>query len=366
MSTPGHDPHAARAMTLLRKRRRPTPGAAVRLWATGILSALVIAGVVFVLIANRDDIPALWERVRDAPPWLTALLFILPIVNWLIVSAAFWFPSRTRTGDDGTPVGPGEMVALIGMAWLVNHVPLRPGMVGRVAYHKRYNAISLRSSAVVLALNGILSLVAMILQGAMVGAVSVLSDEPRPALCWTLLAISPFAGAAVALLARSAGWKHWDALAVLALRLADFAVWVLRYQVLFAIADQTLTPVQAVALGVISQVVLILPFAGNGAGAREGVVGFVAVRMGLDASDASAFSGAAITLDIIHRAAEFLIAIPVGIGSLIYLDRAMARHERARRDRRRARRRARTASDQTPPDPPTPPAVPPTVHPPTA
>src|SRR4029079_8775600 len=76
-----------------------------------------------------------------APPALIALALALPLVNWVLSSLGLWVQMR-RHG----PVGAVEVALLVGAAWVLNYLPLRPGMIGRIAYHKSVNGIEVVDS----------------------------------------------------------------------------------------------------------------------------------------------------------------------------------------------------------------------------
>jgi hypothetical protein len=89
-------------------------------------------------------------------------------------------------------------------------------------------------------------------------------------------------------------------------------VWTLRYWVVFAIADSPVTMAQAAAVAAVSQVAMSVPLVGNGLGLREWAVGLL--RASLPAwYGVAAASSAGLTADLVNRAAELLVAVPVGL-----------------------------------------------------
>src|SRR5690606_18485027 len=77
-------------------------------------------------------------------PGLLAAAILLPVLNWVVVSVSFW----VMMGRYGR-IGLREMAALIGVAWLLNYLPLRPGLIGRLGYHKAVHGVAIRDSAFV-------------------------------------------------------------------------------------------------------------------------------------------------------------------------------------------------------------------------
>ena len=100
--------------------------------------------------------------------------------------------------------------------------------------------------------------------------------------------------------------------AAMGLRVADLIVWTLRYWVVFAIADSPVSMAQAAAVAAVSQVAMSVPLVGNGLGLREWAVGLL--RASLPAwYGVAAASSAGLTADLVNRAAELLVAVPVGL-----------------------------------------------------
>src|SRR4029453_11464408 len=74
-----------------------------------------------------------------------ATLFGTAILN-VVLSGLLFSLLMSRYGK----VGLLEMQALIASATLLNFVPMRPGLFGRIAYHRMYNQIAVTHSATVI------------------------------------------------------------------------------------------------------------------------------------------------------------------------------------------------------------------------
>ena len=151
---------------------RPPGNPAPRRWRGVIMftlgTALVVAAVVAVA-RQGAGLTGVVDALRTSPSWLVALLLALPFLNWLCSAASF----HVLTNRYGK-VGAVEMGAVIGSAWLLNYLPMRPGLVGRVAYHKKVNNIPIGASVQVLALS-------IGLSGATVITCSIsMSESARP------------------------------------------------------------------------------------------------------------------------------------------------------------------------------------------
>jgi hypothetical protein len=264
--------------------------------------------------------PEAWRAVASArSDWrLWSVAIALPALNWLVVSLSF-LPLLRRYGR----IEASETAALIGSAWLLNYLPMRPGLVGRLAYHKVVNKIPVRAAAAV-------TIIGMV--GTGVGALLLLVvaaalGPGASGSAWTLGLTLPgvvIAGATAATWAR--GSEIWRLGAALALRYVDVLIWAGRYTVTFALVGSPITADTAVALAVVSQIAMLVPIAGNGLGLREWAIGLTAASFaGLDPQ-------AGLAADLVNRAVEIAVAVPVGLVSA----KVVSRRLRATLERRRA------------------------------
>jgi hypothetical protein len=250
---------------------------------TSIVGIALFIAAITILATRRDNLADALDAARHAPPWLITAVVLLPIANWLTVSMSLALLTR-RFGH----VRSTEMAALTGSAWLLNYLPMRPGMLGRMAYHKRYNNIRIKDSARVLieslAFGGIaLALLLAIAWVIPLRGVSLAAAVAAPAII----------AAVVGLIRRS------RLAAGFAFRYVDVLIWVARYAAVFALIGHPLSLRDAVLVASVSQIVLLLPLAGNGLGVREWAI------------DLAAASG--LLADVVNRAAEVLVAVPVGL-----------------------------------------------------
>lgn len=295
---------------------RPKP----RRWLAWVGFALgigLLAGAIW-LILHRDPeaLRDLIGRLREAPLWVGVVIVLGPVVNWLLVSSCLWMLLR-RHGK----LGWGEMNAVVGSAWLLNHLPMRPGLIGRVGYHKLVNGIRVRDAiestawslglAAVAGVMGLALAFAMPANAGLAQAVLVLSGP--------VVVLGGLAAGAAVFGRTNAGWL----LGSLAARYADLATWAARYAVVFWLMGLEVSPVQIIVITGVSQVAQLVPIAGGGLGLREWLVAiaagwFAESQNALDAADQSGvmLSGAfdaALGADLINRAAETLVVIPVGL-----------------------------------------------------
>ncbi len=271
---------------------------------------LFIAAVAFA-VRKGGDPAQLIEHVRTAPAWLIALAILLPALNWLFISLSFLVPMRRHAR-----ITAAEMLAVIGAAWLLNYFPLRPGLFGRLAYHKTVNRVAVRDS------------IAVTFIGMGCGAASVLITlgiaaslpADSPVVRWTLsLAAAPLIAAAAAIALRSRGLA-WLPLTFL-FRYADLLVWIARYWVVFRIAGQPIGLPASTAFAAVCQASITIPFVGNGLGIREWAIALTATHLPASAIQAGMTLPRAVVAEILNRAAEICVAIPVGLSGVVWLAR---------------------------------------------
>jgi len=284
--------------------------------------ALLAGAVAWALTTQGDAVAQSLTHAGHAPWWLVTVLIALPIINWLTVSLSF----SVLTARFGR-VGTAEMSALIGAAWLLNYLPLRPGMIGRVAYHKKVNGIRVRDAARVMGENMAMTGIASVCLFAI-----ALATVPLPGEGWrALAAIAPLpvlAGVAAA----SRGLTRVYAVA-LAMRWVDMLGWVGRYAAVFALVGEPIGFGGALAIAAVSHVALLVPLSGNGVGLREWLVGLTAGALPAAAGASFEASGAAVGIaaDLVNRAAELVVAVPIGLVSAGWVARSGARNARSAR-----------------------------------
>ncbi len=285
-------------------------------WAGFALGLGLLIGAV-VMVAARQ--PHAWrellDRLAEAPLWAGAFILVSPVLNWLLVSSCLWMLLR-RHGR----LGWGEMNAVVGSAWLLNHLPMRPGLIGRVGYHKLVNGIRVRDA--------VESTVWSLVLAAVSGAMGLTLAFAIPAGSGAAVAAAALSGPIVvvgllAVVAGVSGRGRWAwLLGALSLRYADMALWAARYAVVFMVMGLEVGPVQIIVVTGVSQVAQLVPIAGGGLGLREWLV---AITAGAAAGSMEGAFDAALAGDLVNRAAETLAVIPIGLIGSVMVARTVAR-----------------------------------------
>lgn len=302
----------------------PGGSASGRAWRSRItlilgVGLLVAAG--FALASQRGVVLEAWRSVGQSPWWQIALVLLLPLANYVVVSTAFWVTTR-RAG----PVPLSEMLALIGMAWALNFVPLRVGAVTRVAYHKVHHGISVSTSLLIMGLG-----LACGLMAAVLGVVVSMVVGPEAELATIAIALVGPTAAGV-LVALAAGgrtirvvrdWRLSDIGWTFVLRWIDFVLWAVRYALLFDLIGHPISLPSAVALAAVCQLALAVPLVGNGLGVREWLVALTASNLPASVVSSAGRLTTAVGLaaDLVNRAAEIVVAALVGMVSIACLIR---------------------------------------------
>ncbi len=277
-----------------------------------VLGALLLAGAGAALATRTEDLRAALGAVRTAPPGWFIAAAALPLVTLVATSGAFWV-LMNRHGR----VRLGEMLALINAAWLLNYLPLWPGMIGRLAYHKSVNGIAVRDSAKAIIWANVLNLLGAGLTLAALAGGSLVFDGGD----WRLAAIgaAPIVviGGLAAHAARVAPKPEpglWRLLACAAVRAVEVHIHAARYGVCFAITGSPIDWGAALALACAAALAGAVNAAPNGLGVREWVIALVAPVLPVALTGrASLDLTAGLAADLLNRGFEVLVAVPTGL-----------------------------------------------------
>lgn len=275
---------------------------------------MVIAAIVAVG-SNAEAARSSLEAASNAPWRWVALALILPPINLLLTALSFWLLT-SRYG----PVRYTEMASLIGASWLMNYLPLRPGLAGRIAYHKFVNGIAVSDSLRALMMNIGCGAAA----AAGLAAVVWASAKPDRVPIAALAVFAPFAvlglAAAIRPALRPLVWRLGQNLVI---RHADLCVWALRYGAAFTIVGHEIGLGGALAAAVVSQVASLVPLSGNGLGLREWAVGLLAASLPAAYLGGAGSVTAGLSADLFNRAAELVATVPIGLVATAALARRL-------------------------------------------
>lgn len=290
------------------------------------VGVLMLGAAVWTLSRQGETLRGAWEAARGASPVLLGACVLLPVVNWLATGATIW----VLIGRHGR-VGFREMSALVGAAWLLNMLPMRPGMVGRVAYHKKINGIRVMDSVRVIVVAMGCTAVAL---GSMLAMVALAAWTGHPLGLMALAAGPPvlFGAVAMAVRRRTPAWR-WSA--AVAFRYFDMLTWAVRYTLVFSVIGHPVGVVGGAAMTAVGQVAMMTPVQ---FGVREWAVGLASMWLPearpdgapatnggerLDAGRIASASAPGLLADCCMRAAELVVVLPVGLCSSAWVVRRM-------------------------------------------
>jgi len=263
-------------------------------------------GAIWVAVREREEFAQALEALRD-PPMPAVVAVLASVAVGAFLSAVLFHILMRRFGS----VPFWEMQALILASTLANYLPLKPGLVGRVAYHRLRHGIkatdSVRTVVEAVGLSGSVS--AMFLLGlAGCRALGINGD-------WSLLAPSVLGAAAFHPRLRTLAQA-------LFVRQIERALWTLRYWAVFRLVGAPIDLEVAVVLGSASVIATLVPFVSNGLGIREWVIGLLAPWVSHQELNFSQ----AIVGELVHRVMEIAVMLPLGLVSLAVLVRHNRRH----------------------------------------
>lgn len=269
-----------------------------RRWIGAAVGAGLLVAAVITVAMQHETIGRALEAVRHPDGGQVALLAGAILAN-LVLTALTFSVLMSRYGK----VGLGEMQALIAVAALMNLLPLRPGLLGRIAYHKTFNAIPATASAKVVVQAIVLSACT-----AAVLAAALLAAANTPVPLWAAVgAPLPFLAGATA----PARTRVWAGAALL--RYAEVMVWAVRYHAAFALIGSPISAQAALAFACVGMVAMLIPLVGNGLGLREWAVGLASPLLaGYDL-------GLGLTADLVNRAAELAVLVIAGPAGAAWL-----------------------------------------------
>lgn len=268
-------------------------------------AALLVAAIVFV--AGKEDVISNALNAIARPSLPNLLLLIFCVIANIALTGLMFSVLISRYGK----VGLWQMQALIAAATLLNFLPLRPGLLGRLAYHKANNNIPVRHTALT-----IVQAIGISLGIGIYLMLTLVFCTKTNLPLWVGLA-GPLPFFIVASLTNR--FRIW-ALAGF-IRYVEVFVWAARYYAAFALIDYSIHMEEALAFACISMIATLVPFFSNGLGIREWAIGFAAPLLTAYQLEHG------LTAELVNRTGEVavvLIAGFIGIAGLMQLQKKKA------------------------------------------
>ncbi|MCZ6835014.1 MAG: hypothetical protein O7G85_04500 [Planctomycetota bacterium] len=268
----------------------------------------LLLGAILVVFSSRDQVAHALAEVKHPSP-MHLLVLLGCVLGNIIFSGLLFSLLISRYGK----VGLFEMQALIASATLINFLPLRPGLLGRVAYHKTINDIAATDSAK--------TIIQALLCTMSVAAYFALALMICNMMAWNLWIGLLLPIPIIALLATRRAWRIY-ALAF-GIRHLEVGLWAARYWAAFGLLGLELELQTALALACISVIATMVPFFSNGLGLREWAIGLAAPFL----TTTIAHMQIGLTGELVNRAAELLVVTLAGLIGLAYLARRKSRRQ---------------------------------------
>jgi hypothetical protein len=273
----------------------------------------LLLGAVVMVWQQREAVTAAMDAVRHPSPTLLAILLGSVLAN-LILTAALFSVLMSRYGK----VGIIEMQAVLAAAMLINFLPARPGLFGRVAYHKAVNKIRALDSAKTIVQASVIS---ACISGYLL-AIVFATMSLGVSLWWGV--IPPVPLLIVAMFTRR--WRLYAAASLI--RYVEVMIWGVRYFVAFEMIGSSIEPQAALAFACLSVITTMTPFVSNGLGLREWTIGLLAPVL------TSYQVGLGVTAELVNRAGEIIVVVSCGFIAIAWLAHTKSGWKWTRRTKR--------------------------------
>ncbi|MDZ4753112.1 MAG: hypothetical protein SGJ11_01280 [Phycisphaerae bacterium] len=263
-----------------------------------VLGLLLLIAAVVVVLRSGPALDAAWSALRDAPIMSVLALLGSVFAGVFLTGCVFWILTR-RFGQ----VSFGDMQALMAATTLANYLPLRPGLLARVAYHHAHHSIRARDS------------LRTIVEAMLLSVIALATLVPSLMLAhWLALPLTAALVAPAALGAAALPFRRVRMLALAwELRYLETLLTALRYHIAFALIGAPVPFATSCAIACVSMIATLVPFVSNGIGLREWSIGLLApVLAGYELEQGLA-------AELLHRAAEIAVIVPTGLLGFAWL-----------------------------------------------
>lgn len=298
-------------------------------WARFCVGLMLIIAAAWVVCAQGESLRSAWASARAAPAWLVVAVLLMPMTSMVTTTTIFWLLTR-RFGK----VGWWEMSGLIGSAWLLNMLPFKPGLIGRVAYHKAISGIPVARSLLVVALAMLAGSVGIVIT--LTGVALSMPRDDRTPFRWLVVGGVSLCVVGVVVITQRVFpdrvWSVvkgmlWELGVCVLIRVGDTLLWGGRYFLALRLIGSPIDFQTCVIFAGVSQIAGQMPVQ---LGLREWTVGFASGTFTNQAGGASASTGISmhgvlpgLQADLVTRAAEIVCAVPVGVTSYVWLSRRL-------------------------------------------
>lgn len=264
-----------------------------------ILGAILFIGAVVLIINQQDRIEPALQAIGNPGLKNTVILIASMLAGLFLTGLQF----QLLMARHHIPML--EMQGLIVSSALLNFLPMKAGLLGRIAYHQVSHGIHPLETTKAMILARIAGL-AIIGMTACALFLRDLADGPLWA--WALLPAFLSGWLLMPQMTRVVGM-------VLVLKYLDLILMAVRYHYAFQMMDQSIGFDICIALASIGMLAGAIPFLSGGLGLREWLVGWLTTILVM--LPASLELG--IMADLINRASELVVVLPLGVIAILWL-----------------------------------------------
>ena len=280
-----------------------------------VVGLIMLAGAIVLISVQREALSGALQALADPRPGPIAILLGSMLVTILITGWQF----QILLARHRLPTL--EMMALISGSALLNFLPLKVGLLGRVTYHQAVHGIHPLETvrAMIFARGAGLLVIGL-------AAVSVFASEglSSPLWAWLLMPVMVPGWFVMARATRTAA-------VVVILKYLDLLLMAVRLSCAFTLMEVQMTFATCVGLACIGMLANAIPFLTGGLGLREWLIGwFTSILVAIPTALALG-----VFADLINRAAELLVLLPVGGISILWLRPRFVQAITSARERRR-------------------------------
>ncbi|MDA1008040.1 MAG: hypothetical protein O2800_03425 [Planctomycetota bacterium] len=282
-----------------------------RLWRPSIrrigffVGLLLISTAIWTVLRDGTAIDRLTNALRDP----TKLSLLALCVGANLVLSGWLFHRLYRPIAS---IGFGEMQMLVSGSSLLNYLPAKAGLAGRALYHRAVHGVPIGTSVRLIVLSVLGTLVC---SSGLIVAIYFFGSRHAIAT-WLMVGCVFFWTGPILLRLRP---SHTAFIQSIAIRQLDLSVWVIRYILVFALLGVTIDARSAAMAAAVAMVAGLFPVGGNGIGVREWAIGLLGPIAGWT-------QDIGLAADLLNRAVDLIIIIPVGSMCALAASRRLTHH----------------------------------------
>ncbi|MDA0214769.1 MAG: hypothetical protein O2875_05330 [Planctomycetota bacterium] len=262
-----------------------------------VVGLALLGAAIAAIVRSAPTLDQLRAVIARPDGWLIAWAVAATIGNLVGASGMFY----ALVGPFGR-ITFLEMGKLIAASSVLNYLPMRPGLVGRVVHQEVVNAIPMRRSVLSIVEAAVICAVTVLWLALAVAMIRFTSARAVGAM---IAALPIFCGLAF-LIPEHLLWRRF--LQAIFWRWIDLLSWAVRYAVVFAMLGVELSPESAATAACISAAANMIPFLGNGLGVREWAIGLAGPVLATWTTDIG------LAAELINRCLDLVVVVPLGIG----------------------------------------------------